>query len=59
MSEIYRKICKYLNYVENNSAITGCVSIFALVSLGDINVCISSSSVGINICAIIAGIKNV
>ena len=45
----YKKTCKYLNYVENLlisvSSITGCVSISAF------------SSAGINICAIVAGIK--
>ena len=50
-----------MNYVENllilSSRIIGCVSISAFVSLVDINVGITSSSVGINICAIIAGIK--
>ena len=40
-----------------SSRITGCVSISAFASLVDINVGITSSSVGINICAIIAGIK--
>ena len=39
------------------STITSCVSISALASLVDINVGITSSLVGINICAIIAGIK--
>ena len=52
---------KYLNYVENllilSSRITGCVSISAFASLVDIKVGITSSSVGINICAIIVGIK--
>ena len=61
MSEIYRKTCKYLNYIANvlilDSTITACVSISAFASLVDINVCIISSSVGISICAIIAGIK--
>ena len=61
MSEIYRKTCKYLNYIANvlilASTITACVSISAFASLVDINVGITSSSVGISICAIIAGIK--
>ena len=61
MSEIYRKTCKYLNYIANvlilASTITACVSISAFASLVDINVGIRSSSVGISICAIIAGIK--
>ena len=61
MSEIYRKTCKYLNYIANvlilASTITACVSISAFASLVDINVGITSSSLGISICAIIAGIK--
>ena len=61
MSEKYKKTCKNLNYVENllilSSAITGYVSISAFASLVDINVGITSSSVGIKICAIITGIK--
>ena len=63
MREKYKKICKYLNYVENLlilvSTITGCVSIFISIfaSLVDINVVITSSSVGINIREITVGIK--
>ena len=61
LREKYKKTCKYLNYLENLlilvSTITGCVSISAFVWLVDINVGITSSSVGINICVIIAGIK--
>ena len=52
MSEKYKKTCKYLNYVGNllilSSIITGCVSISTFASLVDINVDITSSSVGIN-----------
>ena len=55
MSEKYKKTCKYLNYVANllilSSIITGCVSISTFASLVDINVDITSSSVGINIYA--------
>ena len=63
MREKYKEICKYLNYVENLlilvSTITGCVSIFISIfaSLVDINVVITSSSVGINIREITVGIK--
>ena len=61
LREKYKKTCKYLNYLENLlilvSTITGCVSISAFVWLVDINVGITSSSVGINISVIIAGIK--
>ena len=61
MSETYKKTCKYLNYVEHllilASTITGCVSISAFASLVCVPVGITSSAVGINICAIAAGIK--
>ena len=55
ISEMYKKIFKYLSYVENllilASTITSYVSVSAFNSLVDINVSITSSSVGINICA--------
>ena len=61
MNEKYKNTCKFLNYVENllilASRITGCVCISAFVSLGCVPVGNTSSVVGINICAIIAGIK--
>ena len=61
MSEKYKKTYKYLNYAENllilSSIITGCVSISAYASLVDINLSITSFLVGINISAIIAGIR--
>ena len=61
MSETYKKICKYLNYVEHLliliSAVTGCVSISGFASLFCVPVGIKSSAVGIKICAITSGIK--
>ena len=61
MGEKYKETCKYLNYSENwlilSSTITGCVSISAFASLVCILVGITGSAVGINICAITAGIK--
>ena len=61
MGEKYKKTCKYLNYVLHLlillSTDTGCVSISAFVSLVCVPVGITSSAVGINICAITAGIK--
>ena len=61
MSKIYKKACKYLNYVEHlvilASTITGCVSISAFASLVCVPADITSSAVGTNICAITAGIK--
>ena len=61
MSKKYKKTCKYLNYVEHLlilfSAVTGCVSISAFASLVAIPVGITSSTLRIKICAIIAAIK--
>ena len=61
MRKKYKKTCKYLKYVENllalASTVTNCVSISAFASLFDIALGITSSAVGINICAITAGIE--
>ena len=61
MSEKYKKTCKYLSYVEHllilASAVTGCVQISTFASLVCVPVGITSSAIGINICAITAGIK--
>ena len=57
----YKKTCKYLNYIENllilSSAITACLSISAFASLIYVPVGITSSAIGIKICAITARIK--
>ena len=57
----YKKTCKYLNYVEHllilTSIITGCASISAFPSLVSVPVGITSSAIGIKVCAITAGIK--
>ena len=61
MKEKYKKTCKYLNYVEHllilASTVTGCVSISAFASLPSAPVVITSSTLGIKICAITVGIK--
>ena len=58
MSEKYKKIYKYLNHVEHLrilvSKVTDCVSIFVFASLVCVPVDITSSAVGIKICAITA-----
>ena len=60
MSEKYKKTCKYLNYVQSLLILvsTGrvCVSISALGSLVCVLLGITSSIVGIKICAITAEI---
>ena len=61
MSEKYKKTCKYLNYIEHLLILvsigTGCVSISAFASLVCVPVGITSSAVGLKICASNAGIK--
>ena len=61
MSEKYKKVCTTLNYIEHflilASTITGCVSISAFASLIGIPIGITSSAIGLKICAITAGIK--
>ena len=61
MSEKYKKTCKYLNYVEHVfilvSAVNGCVSVSVFAPLVCVAVGITSSSVGLKICAITTGLK--
>ena len=56
-----KKTCKYLNYFEHllirSSVITGCISISVFALLVCVPVSMASSVVGINFCAITAGIK--
>ena len=61
MSKKYKRTYNYLNYVEQLrilvSTVTGCASISAFASLVCVPVGITSSAVGIKICATTAGIK--
>ena len=61
-SKRHKKVCATLNYIEHflmlASTITGCVSISAFASLVGIPVGITSSAIGLEICAITSGIKN-
>ena len=61
MSKKHKKVCTTLNYIEHflilASTITGCVSISAFASLVGIPIGITSSAIGLEICAITAGIK--
>ena len=63
MNQKYKKTFGYLNYVEHLSflvsTITRCVSITAVASLVCVPVGITSSAIGIKICAITAVIKKV
>ena len=61
ISEKYKKICKYLNYVEHVlilvSTVIGCVSISEFTSLVCALVGTASSAVGMKMCAITTEIK--
>ena len=61
MSKKYKKVCTALNYTEHflilASAITVCASISAFSSLVGISIGITSSAIGLKICAIAAGFK--
>ena len=61
MSRKHKKVCTTLNYIEHflilASTITGCISISAFASLIGIPIGITSSAIGLKICAITAEIK--
>ena len=61
MSEKHKKVCTTLSYIEHviilSSTTTACVSISAFAYLVGIEIGITSSAIGIKICAIAAGIK--
>ena len=62
MSKKHKKICTTLNHIKHflvlASIITGYVSISVFASLIGIPIRITSSAIGLKICAITAGIKN-
>ena len=61
MSKKHKNVCRVLNYIDHLliviSTITGYVSISAFASLVGSPIEITSSAVGLKICAITAGIK--
>ena len=61
MSEKQKKMCRALNYFKHFlvsvSVVSGCVSVSAFASLFGVPVGIRISVVGMEICAITAGIK--
>ena len=61
MSKKRKKVCRVLNYIDHLlivvSIITGCVSISGFASLVGIPIRITSSAIGLKICAIAAGIR--
>ena len=62
MSRNHKKVCTTLNYIENllilDSAITGCISVSVFASLLGIPIGITTSTIGLNICAIAAFLNN-
>ena len=60
-SKKHKRVCTTLNYIEHflilASTITGYISISAFASLLDIPIGITSSAIGLKICAITSGIK--
>ena len=61
MSKNHKKVFTNLNYIEHflilASTVTKCISISAFASLLGILIGITSSAIGLRICAISAGIK--
>ena len=61
MRRNHKKVCTTLNYFEQflilPSTITGCISISAFASLLGVPIGITSSVIGLKICAVAAGIK--
>ena len=61
MNRKHKKVCTTLSYIEHSlilaSTITGCISISAFSCLISIPIGITSSAIGLKICAITAGIK--
>ena len=63
MSRKHKKVCTTLNYIEHflilAFTITGCISISAVASLLGIPIRITSSAIGLKICAIALRIKSI
>ena len=61
MDKKHKKVFKTLKYIDSflilPSAITGCISISAFASLFGVPLEITSSTIGLKMCAIAAGIK--
>ena len=61
MSKKYKKVCRVLNYIDHllivTSTITGCIFISVFSFVVGIPIGISSSTIGLKTCVIIAGIK--
>ena len=61
MSNKQKKVCMTLNYIEHflvlTSVVTGCISISAFASLLGIPIEITVYTIGLEICAITAGIR--
>ena len=62
MSRKHKKVCTTLNLIEHflisASAVTGCILVSAFASLLGIPIGITSSAIGLKICAMTPEIKN-
>ena len=62
MSNKHKRFCTTLHYIEHflilASAVTGCISVSVFASLLCIPIGITSSEVGLKLCAVTEGIKN-
>ena len=62
MSRKYKKVCATLNYIEHflilASSTIGCISISAFTSLPGIPIGITSSAMGLKICALLQELKS-
>ena len=60
MSRKHKKVCTSLNYIKHflilASSITGCISISSFASLFGIPIGVTSSAIGLKMCAIASGI---
>ena len=63
MSKNHKRVCTTLNYTEHflilASTITGCILISAFASLPGIPIGITSSAIGLKICAELQKLKNI
>ena len=57
MSKKHKKACRVLNYIDHSLIAISAITAITFPSLVGIPIGITSSTIGLNICVIIAGIK--
>ena len=57
MSKKHKKACRVLNYIDHSLIAISAITAITFPSLVGIPIGIASSTIGLNICVIIAGIK--